>query len=595
MAVLKCKMCGGVLSIAPGITISECEYCGSMQTLPRVSDDRLASFYERANDLRMSHEFDKAVEIYEKIIEENPTDADAYWSMLLCEYGIEYVEEAKSGVRKPTINRAQMVSMFENVNYRSAIKYADVAQRQIYEEEARQIDRILQRYQEISRKEQAYDVFICYKETDENGKRTDDSVYATEIYHKLTTEGLRVFFAPISLKEKLGEDYEPYIFAAIHSAKVMIVIGTKPEYFNAVWVKNEWSRFLTLAKTETDRTLIPVYRHMSPYDMPDAFRYKQAQNMDDIGFLLDLLLGVKKVVRENAAPAAEPHSAQQNVAAQSANVETLLQRARMFLEDGDWDDANVYCEKVLDISPTNGNAYLYKLLAEAQVSQESALATYEMPLDQLRAYKNAVRYADEATTNKLIGYNQKIREYKDRLQRNADAKHRRDAIAASIADNNRMLAACAQERESEYRNYLNLAEEMKKTKKRKRNMIVLSIFVLFFAIGLLATVTGEENVGPGAWVVQIVLSILLASARKKSKIGAFLFAVLSVGVLPGISAIRAFGEAAGLSVAPLQQAQNDCASRIQQLDIRIVDTKNELIALGEKKKAMDAELAKADA
>lgn len=83
MAILKCKMCGGVLAITPDATVAECEYCGSMQTLPQVRDDRLTSFYERANDLRMSHEFDKAVEIYEKIIEENPTDADAYWSMVL--------------------------------------------------------------------------------------------------------------------------------------------------------------------------------------------------------------------------------------------------------------------------------------------------------------------------------------------------------------------------------------------------------------------------------------------------------------------------------------------------------------------------------
>ena len=77
MALFKCKMCGGDLVLTEGKTVAECEYCGSVQTLPRVSDERLTSFYERANDLRMSHEFDKAAEIYEKIIEENPTDADA--------------------------------------------------------------------------------------------------------------------------------------------------------------------------------------------------------------------------------------------------------------------------------------------------------------------------------------------------------------------------------------------------------------------------------------------------------------------------------------------------------------------------------------
>ena len=59
-------------------------------------------------------------------------------------------------------------------------------------------------------------------------------------------EGFKVFYAAISLEDKLGSAYEPCIFAALNSAKVMLAIGTKPEYFNAVWVKNEWSRFLKL-------------------------------------------------------------------------------------------------------------------------------------------------------------------------------------------------------------------------------------------------------------------------------------------------------------------------------------------------------------
>ena len=136
MAIMKCKMCGGALEIVQDSTIAQCEYCGSMQTLPKVNDDRLTSFYDRANDLRISHEFDKAAEIYERIIEENPTDADAYWSMVLCRYGIDYVEETKGGPRKPTINRAQLVPVQEDVNYRSAIKYADADQKRLYEAEA---------------------------------------------------------------------------------------------------------------------------------------------------------------------------------------------------------------------------------------------------------------------------------------------------------------------------------------------------------------------------------------------------------------------------------------------------------------------------
>lgn len=52
------------------------------------------------------------------------------------------------------------------------------------------------------------------------------------------------FLLRISLEDKVGTAYEPYIFAALQSAPIMITIGTKPEYMEAVWVKNEWSRFL---------------------------------------------------------------------------------------------------------------------------------------------------------------------------------------------------------------------------------------------------------------------------------------------------------------------------------------------------------------
>mgnify|MGYP000004764029 FL=1 len=90
---------------------------------------------------------------------------------------------------------------------------------------------------EISQNEEPFDVFICYKETDEHGRRTHDSVLANDLYHQLTQEGFKVFFARITLEDKLGTAYEPYIFAALNSAKVMVVIGTKPEYFNAVWGK----------------------------------------------------------------------------------------------------------------------------------------------------------------------------------------------------------------------------------------------------------------------------------------------------------------------------------------------------------------------
>ncbi|MGN1066488.1 MAG: TIR domain-containing protein, partial [Candidatus Fimimonas sp.] len=257
MSTFKCKMCGGTLEIQSGSTVAECEYCGAKQTLPRLDDERRANLYDRANHFRRNNEFDKATAIYEQILNEDNTDAEAYWSLVLCRYGIEYVEDPLSHRRVPTVHRAQFTSVFDDDNYKMALQNADMYQKTIYEEEAKAINEIQKGILAISQKEDPFDVFICYKETDESGKRTPDSVLANDLYYQLTQEGFKVFFARITLEDKLGTAYEPYIFAALNSAKVMVVLGTNPKYFNAVWVKNEWSRYLSLIKQGAKKMLIP--------------------------------------------------------------------------------------------------------------------------------------------------------------------------------------------------------------------------------------------------------------------------------------------------------------------------------------------------
>lgn len=295
MSIFKCKMCGGELHINPGESVAVCEYCGTTQTLPKLDDDRRANLYDRASHFRRNNDFDKAAGIYEQILNEDKTDAEAYWSLVLCRYGIEYVEDPATHKRVPTVNRAQYTSIFDDEDYKAAIQYADAAQRVVYEAEAKAINEIQKGILEISQKEEPFDVFICYKETDANGRRTPDSVLATDLYHQLTQEGFKVFFSRITLEDKLGTAYEPYIFAALNSAKVMVVLGTKPEYFNAVWVKNEWSRYLALIRGGAKKVLIPAYRDMDPYDLPEEFSHLQAQDMSKLGFMQDLIRGIGKL------------------------------------------------------------------------------------------------------------------------------------------------------------------------------------------------------------------------------------------------------------------------------------------------------------
>ena len=399
MSVFKCKMCGGTIEFEQGATVGVCDSCGTKQTLPRLDDDRKANLYDRANHFRRSNDFDKAMGIYEQILNEDSTDAEAYWSLVLCRYGIEYVEDPVTHNRIPTVNRAQFTSIFADEDYKSALHYADARQRELYEQEAQAIDEIQKGILEISSKEEPFDVFICYKETDANGRRTQDSVLANDLYHQLTQEGFKVFFARITLEDKLGAAYEPYIFAALNSAKVMVVLGTKREYFNAVWVKNEWSRYLALVKQSNGKkALIPAYRDMDPYDLPEEFSHLQAQDMSKLGFMQDLIRGIKKIVSGGERKAAKETVV---TVGAGASIAPLLERVAMFLEDGSWDEANQYCEKVLDQDPKNAHAYLGKLMAELRVRNEEELKTQTRSFRENGNLQKVMRFADAALKAKM--------------------------------------------------------------------------------------------------------------------------------------------------------------------------------------------------
>lgn len=403
MSTLKCKMCGGTLEINENETTATCEYCGTEQTIPKITDDVIGNLFNRANTLRLKSEFDKAEEIYNKIVGLDNTQSEAYWGIILCKYGIEYVEDPTTYKRVPTCHRTSYDAITADEDYKLAIQYADISQKIIYEAEAKAIDEIQKGILTISQNEKPYDVFICYKETDESGKRTQDSVLANDIYHQLTQEGFKVFYAAITLEDKLGQEYEPYIFAALNSAKVMLVIGSKPEYFTAVWVKNEWSRYLKLMKADRSKLLIPCYKDMDAYELPEEFAHLQAQDMGKIGFINDIVRGIKKVINKD-----EPKSAVKETAAAGQTVNSgvapLLKRISLFLEDGNWQEADEYCERVLDSDPENAQAYLYKLMAKMEVKKVEKLKGKTNPFDKEETYQKIMRFADEDLKNKLNGY-----------------------------------------------------------------------------------------------------------------------------------------------------------------------------------------------
>lgn len=403
MTVFECKRCGGGLNITEADKVVECEYCGTTQTVPSADNEKKMTLFNRANRLRLKNEFDKAAALYEQLIAEFPEEAEAYWGLCLCNWGIEYVDDPATGEKKPTCHRASFESLTKDENYLLAMEYADVTAQRVYHREAQEIDRLNDAILSVSRNEKPYDVFICYKEkTDENGMRTHDSVLAQDIYDALTANGLKVFFSRISLEDKLGRQYEPYIFAALNSAKVMLAIGTKYEYFQAAWVKNEWSRFLRLAAKDRSKVLIPCFCDMDPCDLPDEFKGLQAQDLGKLGAVQDLVRGVGKLLAKDAPKDGDvQQAAVSNPAA--ATVQSLLKRAFMFLEDGEWGSANKYAEKVLDIDPENGEAYLAKAMSDLKKRSRSSMNDASGIALNANIQK-ALRFGSGSLKNEINGY-----------------------------------------------------------------------------------------------------------------------------------------------------------------------------------------------
>ena len=411
MAIIKCKMCGGDLKIVEGSSVCECEYCGTRQTVPNADNEKKMTLFTRASRLLRNCEFDKASSVFENIVADFPEEAEAYWGLVLCKYGIEYVDDPATGKKVPTCHRSSFENVLDDQNYEQACENADSIARRVYRDEARQIEELRKGIIEVSGKEDPYDIFISYKETDENGERTLDSVIAQDIYNELTEKGYRVFFSRISLESKLGTEYEPYIFAALNSAKVMIVVGTDYDNFDAVWVKNEWSRFLKLIASGHKKTLIPVFKNMDAYDMPKEFAKLSAQDMGKVGAMQDLLRGVEKLIpRKTKAEKVTEKIVEKTVIQSEGSMKTdaAIKRGQLALEDGEWEKAKQYFDQALSLDAECAEAYFGIALAELRARDPESFirsATSQTPkIEKLSIPENSEHIRKAAAENAVNGF-----------------------------------------------------------------------------------------------------------------------------------------------------------------------------------------------
>ena len=89
----------------------------------------------------------------------------------------------------------------------------------------------------------ASDIFVSFKNLDENGVPTRDSELAKEVYDFLTSKDLSVFISTVTLEELGVSDYKKAIDDALDSASIVVAVGTSVENLNSKWVRYEWDSF----------------------------------------------------------------------------------------------------------------------------------------------------------------------------------------------------------------------------------------------------------------------------------------------------------------------------------------------------------------
>jgi len=305
-----CRCCGRPLVFAEGMELVTCVACGTLNERPKAKGPALG-LLQRATEQRLRCDFINAENSYQHVLLDHPDEHEALWGLVLCRYGVEYVEDPHTRRRLPVVHGVRRKPMQLDSDFRQACELAPAAVRSQYEAEAEYIDNAMVKIRDLAETCPPFDVFICHKTTRPGSKEyTEDYTRAFKLYHLLDKQGYRAFFAPMEMEGvAAGSDYEAGIYHALCTARVMLVVCSREDYLTSPWVRSEWQRFCELMDEDGSRNLLPLlYGEMPSARLPLDFRVRklQAIAMGEMGSAEKMLAAVQKFAGEGE-PAEPPY------------------------------------------------------------------------------------------------------------------------------------------------------------------------------------------------------------------------------------------------------------------------------------------------
>ncbi len=463
MQIIKCKNCGAQLDVTSAADgIAECGYCHSKHILAKSASAEALNFLAMGEHCLDTCKFDDAISAYGKAAQIDPTEPEAYFGTALSEFKVQYIKDIVNNRLQPICHDVSAKKFSQNGNYIKALSLAAPRQKAEYERRAAEIDYIRSEFYKLKKQDRDYDCFICVKVSGENGRKTVDSERANDIYFHLKDRGYKPFYSEREIQNETGADYEARILYALFCSPCMLIVCSDESYLQTPWVKNEYTRFINLIndeRKETDSIAIGFFD--APIErLPNRNGRLQGvclNRPDAYSKIVDFVNNCSPIAKQrkaqmDAARKAEEEELKRRLSEQAAeqtrqmeelkrqqersqkelqeklaslqsqrytsaqtvsigcdvNVQSLLMRVNQFLDAYDFINAKNYCNRVLDIDPNNGEAWMGLLMIKFNAYsptvllnkiKEQKFETVKQVEDILNSfeYKNACKYSNKHT------------------------------------------------------------------------------------------------------------------------------------------------------------------------------------------------------
>ena len=241
-----------------------------------------------------------------------------------------------------------------------------------------------------------YDVFICYR-------RAGGEALSQLLYERLTRDGYRVFYDVETMR---SGKFNEQILQNISESKAVLVI-LPPHALDRCMEGDDWVRQEIAHALEQKKLLIPIlmrgftWPNELPADIRELPDY-QGVAANDFSVFDTWYERMKSYINEavGRTPTAEPGTGRSDPQA----VEDQIAYVRFCLEIGTFEEADAALAEMLQAAPKNAELWLLQAMAREKVSQEEGLTQSRHPLEENRAFMQAVRYGDAALQERLKGY-----------------------------------------------------------------------------------------------------------------------------------------------------------------------------------------------